>query len=342
MSSGSFVIPDLFSACPYDLRIHPDWVSVSADSEAWVIGGTNFSPKKRAALHGLKAGFLAATCYPGGDAFQLRVCADFMNYLFALDDWGDDCDVEGNARLEADVMSAFRNPEGYQTDLPAGKMAKDFIQRFLPTSGPGCAERFIDTMELFFKAVSQQADDRRSGNIPDLEDYIAMRSDTSACKSCFALLEWTAGIDLPNYVLSHPSIRALEDASNAFVTWSNDIFSYDVEQSRGDDHNMIAVLIREYGYTLQQGVDFVGHLCVGSIERFEKERLAIPSWGVDIDRDVAKYIDGMQNWIVGSLHWSFESLRYFGARNAEIKRELVVKLTPLRMRKEGSRPACSH
>ncbi|KAH9917528.1 isoprenoid synthase domain-containing protein [Amylocystis lapponica] len=313
MSPESFAIPDLFSACPYTLRVNPNWAAVSAESEAWLLSGTDLSPKKQAALHGLKAAFLVAACYPDSDAYHLRVGTDFINYLFAVDDWGDEYDVEGNARLEADVMNAYRDPEGYQANSPAGTMAKDFMRRFLVTSGPRCLKRFLDTMDLFFKAVARQAEDRKSGDIPDLEDYIAFRNDTSGCKTCFVM-----------------------DASNAWVTWSNDIFSYDVEQSRGDEHNMIAVLVREYGYTLQQAVDFVGNLCVGTIERFEKERLAVPSWGAEIDRDVAAYIEGLQNWIVGSLNWSFESMRYFGARNAEIRRELVVKLTPARELEKGS------
>ena len=76
-------------------------------------------------------------------------------------------------------------------------------------------------MDLFFEAVAQQARDRTSGEIPDLEEYISMRGNTSGCKPCFALAECAAHIDLPDEVVAHPSIRALEDASNAFVTWSN-------------------------------------------------------------------------------------------------------------------------
>ena len=91
---------------------------------------------------------------------------------------------------------------------------------------------------------------------------------------------------------------------------------------------MIAVLIREYGFALQAAVDFVGDLCKGTIDRFESERANLPSWGPEIDRDVALYVNTLQNWIVGSLHWSFDSMRYFGSRGADIKRDRIVKLTP--------------
>ena len=108
-----------------------------------------------------------------------------------------------------------------------------------------------------------------------------------------------------------------------------DIFSYNVEQSRGDTHNMIIVVMRERGLDLQGAVDFVGELCKQSIDRFEHDRHTVPSWGPEIDHDVRVYIQGLQDWIVGSLHWSFDTTRYFGQDGAAIKSHRQIKLLPL-------------
>lgn len=64
---------------------------------------------------------------------------------------------------------------------------------------------------------------------------------------------------------------------------------------------MITVVMNQYGFTLQQAVDFVGFKCKKSIENFEYDRNRLPSWGIEIDRMVEKYVDGLQNWIVGQL-----------------------------------------
>ena len=74
---------------------------------------------------------------------------------------------------------------------------------------------------LFFSAVTREAQDRSQHHIADLESYIALRRDTGGCKSCFALIEYAAGIDLPDAVINHPSIRTLEDATNDIVAWTN-------------------------------------------------------------------------------------------------------------------------
>ena len=60
----------------------------------------------------------------------------------------------------------------------------------------------------------------------DLETYMVLRRDTSGCKPCFALIEYAAGIDLPDEVACHPVIRILEESANACISWSN------VRQSR--------------------------------------------------------------------------------------------------------------
>ena len=71
-----------------------------------------------------------------------------------------------------------------------------FWRRLTATGSQGAQKRFIETFELFFRAVTQQAKDRASGNIPDLESYIAMRRDTSGCKPCWALIEYANNVSV--------------------------------------------------------------------------------------------------------------------------------------------------
>ncbi|OBZ72574.1 Alpha-muurolene synthase [Grifola frondosa] len=251
---SKFILPDLISHCSYPLRISPHRMQVCRASEAWIVGE------------------LTAACYPDADAFHLQVASDYLNFLFTFDDWSDEFDAANTHGLADCVMNALHDPEGYQTDKAAGKLAKCFFRRYRQTGGLGCIRRFIHTMDLFFKAVAQQAKDRTLQEIPDLEEYIALRWDTSGCKPCFALIEFAAGIDLPDDVVQHPTIQALEEATNSLVTWSNDIFSYNVEQARRDTHNMIVVVMQEQGFTLQEAINFVGGLCKASIDRFEADR----------------------------------------------------------------------
>lgn len=100
-------------------------------------------------------------------------------------------------------------------------MLHSYWKRLTKDGSPGAQQRFMSTMDLFFQAITIQAKDRREGVIPDLDSYIGVRRDTSGCKPCWALIEYANGLDLPDEVMDHPVVKALGEAANDLVTWSN-------------------------------------------------------------------------------------------------------------------------
>jgi hypothetical protein len=89
---------------------------------------------------------------------------------------------------------------------------------------------------------------------------------------------------------------------------------------------MICVFMINDGLSLQQAVDRIGELCKQTIDTFVENQARVPSWEDDIDKDVKLYVNGMQEWIVGSLHWSFMTTRYFGNNGGAVKATRIVEL----------------
>ncbi|KAJ3567287.1 hypothetical protein NP233_g6469 [Leucocoprinus birnbaumii] len=319
-SPKSFVLPDLVSHCNFKLRVNRHRKQVTVETKKWLFQGDNVFGDKCVAYHGLNAGLLTAMTYPDCACPQMRVCNDFLTFLFHLDNLSDDMDNRGTRSIGDVVLNSLYHPFTYRSPVRIGRMTRNLYKRVILT------------------AVTQQALDRATGVIPDLKSYIALRRDTSGCKPCWALIEYANNLKIPDEVMEHPTIVALGEATNDLVTWSNDIFSYNVEQSKGDTHNMIPVVMNERGLDLQEAVDFVGEMCKSAIDRFIKERDSLPSWGPEIDRQVKAYAQGLADWIVGSLHWSFESTRYFGKNGRKIKQTRIVELLPLRPEARVSDP----
>ena len=114
---------------------------------------------------------------------------------------------------------------------------------------------------------------------------------------------------------------ALEDAVNDWVSWTNvsnrttnkflivhwltnltqDVFSYAKEQTVDGTHNLVVVLMREHNIELQSAMDLAGQRCIDCITKFEEIRQILPTCGAEVDQQVARYVQGLQNWIVGSL-----------------------------------------
>jgi Terpene synthase family 2, C-terminal metal binding len=179
-------------------------------------------------------------CYPAADLDHLRVCCDFMNYLFHIDDLSDDMDNLGTVGIGNEVMNTLYHPNHYQPTTRLGRMTAEYDfrplifktfsfiilcfsywKRFIKTGSLGAQQRFMSTFDQFFQAITIQAIDRKNGTIPGLESYIAIRRDTSGCKPCWALIEYANNLNIPDEVMEHPIIRNLDESANDLVTWSN-------------------------------------------------------------------------------------------------------------------------
>ena len=66
---------------------------------------------------------------------------------------------------------------------------------------------------------------------------------------------------------------------------------------------MVVVVMHQQNIDLQSAIDFVGDLCMRSIDRFNDIRCHLPSWGQQIDDDVGVFAQGLANWMMGTLHW---------------------------------------
>ena len=65
------------------------------------------------------------------------------------------------------------------------------------------------------------------------------------------------------------------------------------------------------------------------MDDFLSAKASLRSFGPEVDVDVKRYIEACQHWPVGNLVWSFETLKYFGARRNQILHTRIVPLNPL-------------
>ena len=86
--------------------------------------------------------------------------------------------------------------------------------------------------------------------------------------------------------------------------------------------------MKQNNLDIQSAVDFVWTMCKEAFNRFMDLKQKLPSWTPEVDEDVGIYIEGLADWMIGTLHWSFESERYLGKEANKIKETLVVHLLP--------------
>jgi hypothetical protein len=132
-TSDFLVLPELFTSCVFPLRTNPGCADAARASEQWLLHGARFSDSKREEFFGLKAGELAASCFPYARSYRLRVCCDVINYLFNLVHWTKEFRSSDLFPVADCVLDAMVDPHGYKTDKVAGIMAKEYVYCTLMT-----------------------------------------------------------------------------------------------------------------------------------------------------------------------------------------------------------------
>ncbi|KAL0574886.1 Sesquiterpene synthase 10 [Marasmius crinis-equi] len=324
-----FLLPDLLAICTLKGSINPHYRDAGSASSAWIDSYDVFTDRKRADFVQSCAELLVAYTYPYAEYEQFRTCCDFVNLLFVLDEISDEQDGKDAAATANIFLQAMRDPE-YHSSSKIALITKDFRKRYFEGEGarPASSARLLQLCADYIQAVSVEAELRERGEILDVDAYVQLRRQNSAVAACFGLFEYALGLDLPEEVFEHPIFQEMYWAAVDLVCWANDLYSWNMEQVKGiSGNNIITVLMKHKKMTLQGASDYVGLHCQDLMNRYLFARDRLPSWGsAKSDKDVALYAEACGHWIKGNLDWSFESLRYFGAANSEIKQTRVVTL----------------
>ncbi|KAG9030992.1 hypothetical protein FRB95_003272 [Tulasnella sp. JGI-2019a] len=306
-TQSSYTIPDFISMSPSPLRVNPNYASTAQSSVEWLDSfGVHPNPTHRAAFRSMDFGMLTAMCYADANRERFRLLCDYINALFAYDDLAD----EGGLRIDGDgaqkaaeiIMECLRHPTVHNTPFKIGKV---FSRRVLSHN-----HRTL----LIAVALLQP-----------------LRRDNGALKMCFAMAEFSLGLDIPDAVFQNPLIKIMEDAANDVVVLANDIYSYNIEQAQGDTQNIIETTMKQNSCSLQEAMDFAGTLVSDRIQLFVKSKLQLPSFGSErVDHEVQLYLRICEDWMTGGFHWSLRSDRYFGDDAKEVAMTRIVRLLPKR------------
>ena len=93
-----------------------------------------------------------------------------------------------------------------------------------------------------------------------------------------------------------------------------------------DTVNSVTVIMNEKGFSLQEAISYVAESYKELGDTMNAYRKRIESYGPKEDENIQRYIDGLQQWVIGNLEWSFQNGRYFGKYSEEVRRTRVVNL----------------
>ncbi len=108
---SSFVLPDLVTLVNFPFAKNPHYEQAGAESSSWINGFDMFKDRKKVEFIQTCAELLASYFYPTGSYEKLRICCDFMNIVFLLDEICDEQDGDGARQTGDTFVSALVKDE---------------------------------------------------------------------------------------------------------------------------------------------------------------------------------------------------------------------------------------
>ncbi|MBD2209080.1 terpene synthase family protein [Nostoc linckia FACHB-104] len=316
-----FVLPNLY--CPFPTRINHH-VEVLADySMEWVL---RYKLMDRESLYKKfsKAKFylLSAGAYPDCQLEELKIANDVISWLFIWDDQCDVSDLGKKPELLNSLCNRFieilNGAELTPDDLPLGFALKNIRQRIINRGNIAFFHHFVHNFEDYFYGCIEESNNRAKLIIPDLQQYIEIRSSNAGAALCLNLIEFCNRVTIPYKLRNNSILKSLTQMTINILGWSNDIFSAQREMANGEVHNLVVILYSQQKKSINEALKAAAEMHDLEVKKLTELSANMPSFGTEVDAEVTKYISGLYSWIRGNLDWYAHSERYQIAERIEL------------------------
>ncbi|MFF8833154.1 selina-4(15),7(11)-diene synthase [Streptomyces sp. NPDC015131] len=305
------IVPPLFS--PLSPAIHPRYAEVDSRTALWAEAHRIGSDELRRRLVRHEIGSFAARVMPYGREEVVQLMADFVLWLFGVDDG---CCEEGDLGCRPGdltetlhrLLRVAQNPEA--PVLPGDPLAeglRDLRARVDRYATDGQAARWVGHLREYFFSVVWEASYRSTGTVPSLTDYTLMRLYDGATTVVFPLLEMAHGYELQAGERDRRDVRAAEEMASFVITWDNDILSDHKERS-GDGFFLNVLRVLE--------ADGLGRREAMATAIAQRDRVLV-AFSRLTDHLTAtgspqlrQYMAGLRSFVRGSQDWGISSVRY--------------------------------
>ncbi|MEV0492910.1 terpene synthase family protein [Streptomyces atratus] len=320
-------LPDIY--CPFPQRTNPHVAHTRDHLGNWTRNtGLVHRDSARERFEQADFGSFVGMVYPTADEHSLDLVADWLAWLFLVDDQLDDGHLGRSPERVRDVVALMRSVvEGNAADplpdedLPAAVVAlADLWERTTPNAAAHWLRRFAWHLVTYLTtATTWETGNRANGVVPSEETYIAKRRHTGATYVCMDLIEIVAGIEAPESIHNDPRFIVAAEASSNVVCWANDVYSYEKEQVLGEIHNLVHLVRHHRGYGKQKALEHVCAAIATETDRFLAAEADLLTAYPQLSGMLLPYLDGMRSWMRGNLDWSRQTPRYNPADVSQYK-----------------------
>jgi epi-isozizaene synthase len=317
---GRLSIPDI--EIPFPRNRHDEQHLAHQMTRTWAVTHSVMAPD-------LVSAFLDDLCYTdliggyyvGAPLPVLAAINDFSLWFFVWDD-RHDRDIRHRrygawSRLRDALHLALDEPRRdlRQADPLVGAFS-DCVVRLCGLLSGRWNTRFVTHFHATIDAYDREYQNRITGTVPTVEQYLALRRHTFGMWVWIDCLELAADFELPDLVRTSAPYQRAALASQEFSAWYNDLHSMPKEIAAGDFHNLVIVLAHQEHLSIPQAAEHVICRLQDRIVDYENEERKVLRLMDDIQAGpelrvgVERCLFNMRNWISSVYRFHYESGRY--------------------------------
>ncbi|KAI0460034.1 terpene synthase metal binding domain-containing protein [Xylaria acuta] len=334
-------LPDMFKGFLVgNPVVNPYYEVVRIESEDWLRRTMSLSSKQHGRVHYCDFSYFCAVLVPYASQEKLKIVSDWGNWVFLFDDMFDEGQLRNDPITSQHIINNLLSimlPDRDRSSEEVVVTVHDSIYKRFTAVKPSphilkhssTVKRYVNAMTSYCAGALQHVEDHAAARIPTIPEMLETRRMSIGVFPMYPLIEFAYDLNIPEEVFQHPTIQVLENLGAEFVMLMNDTLSYQKEERENCPFNIVAVC-RMAGSSAQEAFDEVGSLIDERFSVWKEAVRAVPSWGKDVDIQVHKYIQGIQNIVQANLSWSFRTGRYFGQEAAKVRRsrEVDVMMRP--------------
>jgi len=306
---------------PFDVRDNPDLPSARAHNLDWLerFGLLTSEGAARQYLTMNVADF-CSMAHPDARGQDLDTAVDAWSWTAFPDDLFDGAagrDPELVARICRRFVAIIEGWPHTEPDTasPLETALHDLWGRLTAGMPPAWVQHRAGLWTQYLLAHLDEAGNRVDAHPPRPQDYTRMRRVSIAVWPTL-LIERTGRFHVPAALVGRPDWRELHETWIDIVSYVNDVYSLEKDESFGDVNNIVTVLQHYRHLTRTQAIEHVQHLALADTTKFVqlRDRIAdceyVKGLNPPARQDVDRYLTGMGDYASANYFYSRHVPRY--------------------------------
>jgi Terpene synthase family 2, C-terminal metal binding len=268
----------------------------------------------------------AARTYPYATAEDMVMLMNWFSLAFLFDDQFDSTapdHADRVAEISREMITVPFRPGGTPPDVVCPiTLAWSEVWAWL---SDGMSEtwrnRFASSWARFLAAHASEVRLSASGAVLSLEQYLDLRRRTVGIHHSIDAAERSRRFEVPAQVQAHALMQQMRASAADTIAFMNDIHSLEREERRGDPHNLVTVLRRQYKCTRQAAIEEAVRMTHRQLRTYLHLESQIPQLCEQLGLSVQERsavdagVEGIRNWIRGNYDWALATGRYAAAKS---------------------------